>query len=304
MRLSSFRASCLVFALCLNPLPALPEATSIWDFKQEIDDIVAAKGAKNPQEAYANCKTLEAKLSKRANGIAVQRLYGEAMMAKCILFALDDGKFSDETGDVCTHHFIYASKLADIIRQSGSLGPEYSEAISDVGLELKRALALVKHDGCKGDYAALENVQPVQPKASAKPEQEGFSWPFLDEISKAARTGTGTSPQDRYKQCTALGQRLAARSDISDLQRLLGGALISGCLSWAMKDGGFSDATGTACSHGFDYAKNITKFFGMAKNHPSYDADMLSLLQLDFGNVIEATKTMGCSDDFEGLTQR
>ena len=114
------RNLCVVSA-CLSLLvaPVWPAGAQTseadWAFLLEINEVTNSIDKETARQARAQCATLGKRLESMEIASSLQRLYFEAEIDHCVFYAMNNGEFSDETGDQCSYHYSYATKLAKVV---------------------------------------------------------------------------------------------------------------------------------------------------------------------------------------------
>lgn len=150
------------YAKLIQSLPATdaivpPDETGIPN-KQIMDQISStANGITDTDSAewLRKCRSFSADTG-RAELNAIERAYLEGQIENCIATTMARGNMSDETGDVCFHHHLYATRLADTLAldtKTTFLDSGFREYVSE---ELKTAKRQGPGMGCKQDYGSLK----------------------------------------------------------------------------------------------------------------------------------------------------
>ena len=101
------------------------------DLLLEIVEAINSVSEKTAHEAHAKCLAISKKLADRKDVVDIQRLYFEGMISSCISYAMNNGQYSDETGDQCSHQFDYASKLNQVVKL-GEGKPEFAAQLPNI----------------------------------------------------------------------------------------------------------------------------------------------------------------------------
>ena len=122
-----------------------------------LNDIAAAFGNLKPENAkdvQKTCEALRPKLAEKPNRPAAERLYIEANIINCVVQAMEIGKYSDASGDVCSHTYSYAKTMAEAAKATeGDM--LYGGFESSFAEEVKIAAETAKGKGCTQDYNGL-----------------------------------------------------------------------------------------------------------------------------------------------------
>ncbi len=127
--------------------------------EQILGQIAAATQAiteKQSEDWLRTCRGFSAGVAERAELTAVERAYFEALIENCVATTMARGNMSDQTGDVCAHHHLYAAKLAETLnldKGAAFLDSGFREMVTE---ELKTAARQGPGMGCKQDYGALK----------------------------------------------------------------------------------------------------------------------------------------------------
>ena len=250
----------------------------------------------NAKAAHKQCLALQEKLAAKQPMDPLQRLYNEAEIEGCIAYALNNGKFTDDKGDACTHHMAFASKLDQVIREGTGKPGFQGEVMTMMSDRLKRATEIGPQLGCKGDYSifasAVESAAQAGQQAATEPDLS-----LLNEIGAAFNNLKPETAKDIQKTCEALRPKLAEKSNRPAAERLYIEANIINCVVQAMDIGKYSDASGDVCSHTFSYARTMAEATTAAKTDPLYGGFAES-----FGEEVklaaETAKGKGCKEDY------
>lgn len=153
--------------------PANAQATEAdMRFLHEITEVISFVRPETAREAHTKCVALSKRLEGMTGVSAVQRLYFESEIENCMSYAMNNGDFSDETGDQCSHHYAYATKLAQVIRDGR--GPQGIDPylMGEFANRLKTATRMGPATGCTSDYSilapAIAMAEEEAKKASAR----------------------------------------------------------------------------------------------------------------------------------------
>jgi hypothetical protein len=251
------------------------------------------------KEAYGQCQALARELAGNATFKPLQKLYFEAELESCFAYAMNNGKFSDETGDSCRHHYAFATKLADVITQ-GQGQPGYSgELMQMMGDRLERAGEIGPDLGCKGDYAAFAPAVALAKQAAAisAPEPD---LGLLDEIGTITGGITEANAKDMQASCEAVRPKVAEKPGRPEAESAYIIAHIEGCTSLAMERGKLKDASGDACSHHYAAAQNLATAYKASLDDPLY-AGFAEVFRAESEGTVDYAAQLGCTQDFKAL---
>ena len=93
-------------------------------------------------------------------------------------------------------------------------------------------------------------------------------------------------------------KKLTDRKDIADIQRLYFEGMVSSCISYAMSNGQYSDATGDQCSHQFDYASKWNQVVKLGEGKSEFAAQLPNIKDTLDG-AIRSGQSVDCPQDFE-----
>jgi hypothetical protein len=149
---------CAGIAIALGTL--LPQTTARAQSEGGYDLLVETVEANNSvsvetaREAHAKCLAISKRLADRKDIADIRRLYYEAMISKCISYAMNNGQYSDSTGDQCSHDFDYATKLNQVVKM-GEGKQEFSGAMPEFKSNLEGAIISAQSVECPQDFEAL-----------------------------------------------------------------------------------------------------------------------------------------------------
>ena len=120
--------------------------------------VIVYEGTITPEtarEAHKNCEGLAAGITEKAGRPAAEKLFLEGQAESCIAEAMASGAYSDASGDSCSHHFSYATKVAEALRLARD-EPLYAQQMEPIlAEELRVAKEQGEIKGCKQDYGSL-----------------------------------------------------------------------------------------------------------------------------------------------------
>ena len=149
---------------------------------------------------------------------------------------------------------------------------------------------------CAGIAIALGSLLP-QTTARA---QSSDGYDVLLEIVEAINSVSEETAREAQAKCLGISKKLADRKDIADIRRLYYEAMISKCISYAMNNGQYSDATGDECSHQFDYATKLNHVVKMGEGKPE-SAGAMPGFKSNLDTAIVSAQSVDCPQDFEAL---
>lgn len=121
------KAILLFWMICLglHIAPASAQSEADWNvilreaMLQEIVDTAALNNDPGTaRQGYDKCLDISKRLAARTDVLALQRLFLEAMISRCISHAMFNGQFSDDTGDACAHEYGGATKLVQALAEA------------------------------------------------------------------------------------------------------------------------------------------------------------------------------------------
>lgn len=135
------------------PDPARAEAD--WNLMREIAEAFElTNDAATAREAHALCLDISRRVGERTDLEDVHRLYFESMISKCIAHAMNNGMFTDASGDPCSHQYDAASKLAKALSEAdGKVA--YAEMMPTLRHDLDSTINMSGALACKQDFDAL-----------------------------------------------------------------------------------------------------------------------------------------------------
>jgi hypothetical protein len=272
--------------------------------RQFMHEIAEALSSTNDEEttreAHARCAGLSKKLAARNDVEPLQRLYFEAMIEHCISSAMHNGRFSDETGDSCGHHFTYAAKLAEVITQGNGQSGFVGELMQEMGNQLERATEIGPQLGCKGDYDAFKPAIGIAKAAAALPEPEP-DFALWQQIADTQGAITADTARDGQKACLSFAAKIAEKAGRPAAERAFLEAQIENCVSIAMDKGKFGDETGDMCAHHHRYASKLSEAVKASKDDQVTAAMLGPIIVEELKLALEQGPAMGCKQDYGAL---
>ena len=109
----------------------------------------------DPRGAANKCAALLEPLKSLEGVSEPHRLYLESEIEHCIYLAMNQGEFSDGTGDQCSHHYASATKFAAAmdgwIKEPNAGGHDMAKFADNLEIVVRNGELM----GCKGDYSVL-----------------------------------------------------------------------------------------------------------------------------------------------------
>lgn len=162
------KAILLFWMICLglHIAPASAQSEADWNvilreaMLQEIVDTAALNNDPGTaRQGYDKCLDISKRLAARTDVLALQRLFLEAMISRCISHAMFNGQFSDDTGDACAHEYGGATKLVQALAEARNR-PELGEALYTFTDALYQAIGAGATMDCEQDFLALKPPAP------------------------------------------------------------------------------------------------------------------------------------------------
>jgi hypothetical protein len=119
-----------------------------------------AKSENTARGSYDTCLDVSKQLAQTTEDNSFWRLYSEAMISKCVAFAMGSGGFTDKTGDACSHAYIHTLKVAEIAARIAE-NPEFmdnsflDDVESFLNGEFEEAIRIGSNLNCTQDFKAL-----------------------------------------------------------------------------------------------------------------------------------------------------
>jgi hypothetical protein len=144
----------IALGMLLTQTAARAQSEGGYDLLVETVEAINSVSVETAREAHAKCLGISKKLVDRKDIADIRRLYYEAMISKCISYAMNNGQYSDSTGDQCSHEFDYASKLNQVVKM-GEGKPEFAGAMPGFKSNLEGAIISAQSVECPQDFEAL-----------------------------------------------------------------------------------------------------------------------------------------------------
>ncbi|MFN0193855.1 MAG: hypothetical protein ACKVP5_18090 [Aestuariivirga sp.] len=282
-------------------LPARAQSTEAdFRFLHEITEVINFVRPETAREAHAKCLALSKRLKGMTGVSAVQRLYFEAEIENCMSYAMNNGDFSDETGDQCSHHYAFATKLAQVIKDGR--GPQGIDPylMGEFANRLKTATSMGPATGCTSDYSILAPaIAMAEEEAKRPPPDPPFK--LWEDISAAARAITPDNAREIHKACLDFSAQIAAKPDLPAAERLLYEGSVEDCVARAMATGNYSDETGNVCDHHFRFAQKYAEGAAAGKNDPRFTEMIVPVMKGELEIAKRQGPQMGCKQDYASL---
>lgn len=300
---ASALARVAVFTFGLACCIGLAHAQASEEDMQFMNEIVEASNGINEEtarEAHGRCVELSKRLAQRQNVEPLQRLYFETEIESCIFLAMNNGRFSDASGDACSHHLTYASKLSQVITQGIERRMFASEFVQNLGSRMENAIDWAPQFGCKGDYSgfkpAAEQAKTVA--ALPTPEPDFALWQQIIDARSAITAETARASQ---QVCEAFAANIAEKPNRPAAEKAFLEGQIESCIAAAMEHGQNSDETGNVCLHHYNYASKLSEAVSLAPRDPLYAAAMGPIISDELKMVVEQAPEMGCKQNYKSL---
>ena len=152
-----------LFAFWIGILAAAPSQAQVdndayMELLYEVAEIVNKVNQDTARESHQACMTYLRKIDGLADLDDLQRTYLRAQAAGCIAYAMNNGEFSDATGDQCSWQHDYAKLLVETLAVPNDR-PGVAEAKATIQGDLEQAIRTAGMMNCKQDFEAL-NKQP------------------------------------------------------------------------------------------------------------------------------------------------
>jgi hypothetical protein len=281
------------------PLRAQPTEADAR-FLQDIWAVIGFVSKETAREAHGKCVALSERLKAMTGVDSVQRLYFEAEIENCISYAMNNGDFSDATGDQCTYHFSYATKLAKVIEDGRGKPGFTSDLMYALGDRLRTATSIGPGTGCRSDYSVFQPAIAMAFEEAAKPPSES-PYKLSDDLSAMARTVTPETAREIQKACLDKAADIDAVPDRPPAERLFYEGLIEDCVARAMVTGNYSDESGDVCTHHFRFAQKYAEGAKAAKGDPRVEERFALIMKGELEIAKRQGPQMGCKQDYSAL---
>ena len=149
----------MVFAAALfgAVMPASVGRAQDSDFElfSQLNDAINNVSEETARESHDACLDIATKVAARSGMSPLMRLYFESQVESCIAYAMNNGGYSDESGDQCSHQFAHATKLAQLIDQAGS-HEVYASQLPEYRNMLESAVRLAEGMKCEQDFSPFK----------------------------------------------------------------------------------------------------------------------------------------------------
>lgn len=289
--------------LAISPAVQAQDTDETRALAEEFISIQNDMDEDSAKDAAKKCVALGEKLKTMQGLEAPQRLYFEAEVERCQFFAMNNGKYSDETGDACSHHYAFTSKYAAAVEgwlpKPGVEG-EYMASLAD---QLGSALRIGPEMGCKGDYTAfaatLAAAQELAKKQPRAPDMD-----FMGEILSVTQGITKDNAKTEIEKCQALKPKFSEKKGLFETETWYYPALIENCLSVAIENGAPPDEDGDACRHLYNHADGLVRTLAAVKGEAQWFEAFAEIYQEDLKFSVAHAKELGCTQDFSALKEQ
>lgn len=287
-------------ACCMDGAAFAQASEEDMRFMNEIVEASNGINEETAREAHGRCVDHSKKLAVRDNVEPLQRLYFETEIESCIFLATNNGSFSDASGDACSHHYTYASKLSQVITQGIERRVFASEFLQNLGSRMENAIDWGPQMGCKGDYASFKPAAEQAKTVAALPTPEP-DFALWQQIINAMGVITPETARASQQICEGFAANIAEKPDRPAAERAFLEGQIENCIARAMELGKYSDVTGDVCLHHYNYASKLSVAVSLAPNDPLYAAAMGPIISDELKMVVEQAPEMGCKQDYKSL---
>ena len=295
-------APVLALPLIFAPPSVAQESPESQAFMMEMIAITNDMSEETARDAAKKCLGMGEKLKGMTGLIDAQRLYFESEVERCLFYAKNNGNFSDELGDQCTHHIAYTNKLVKVIEASLKVPGTEGEYMANFAQQLESAMRMGKDLQCKADYDSFAGMAEAATAAGQKqPKEPDFA--FMDEIVNTASSITQETAKADLKKCNALTAKLADKKELFPFETHFYPALIEGCLATAMEKGAPADSGGDACAHLYRRSELTVKALAEGKRAPGPFDPFLDMLREDLKGTVTQAQGLGCKQDFASLKE-
>lgn len=269
-------------------------------FMNEIVEASNGISEETAREVLGRCVNLSKKLAARDNLEPLQRLYFETEIESCLFLAMNNGGFSDASGDACSHHFTYASKLSQVITQGIERRVFVSEFIQNLGERMENAIERAPQMGCKGDYSGFKPAAEQAKTVAALPTPEP-DFALWQQLINAMGAITPEAARASQQICEGFAANIAEKADRPAAERAFLEGQIENCIARAMELGKYSDDTGDICLHHYNYASKLSEAVALAPNDPLYAAAIGPIISDELKLAAEQGPALGCKQDYKSL---
>ena len=292
----------LALAACVLASPAAAQGNEEdWQLLNRIFEASNSVSPETAREAQATCMAIGKEIEARTDMLQVQRLTLMAEVESCISYAMNNGGYSDETGDQCSHHMEFARLQTEAIKAAQGMEGVSPEQFQEARYRLERASELGPQMGCSGDYAALLASLPTEDELAAA--RSGIPDDDLMGKFEALKYGiTAEGPEEWLAQCNVLSAEVEQRGPtFHEVERWYFVAQVEDCIARTMVLSGYSDDTGNACTHHHLFAQNLSLALLLNKDMPYFDDGFRQFVAAELATAMRQGPEMGCTEDYAGL---
>lgn len=298
-------AMLLVLSIAALGLASPAAAQAADEDFQLLNRIFEASNSVSPEtarEAQAACVAIGKEIDARTEMIEVQRLSLKAEVESCISYAMNNGQYSDETGDQCSHHMAFATLLTQAFQAAQGMEGIFPEQFEDVRNRLQRASELGPQMGCTGDYAALLASLPTAEEMAAVRSVGLPDRDLTSRFEELKYTISAEGPEQWLVQCRALANEVEQRGPtFHEVERWFFMAQVEDCIARTMAMSGFSDESGNACAHHHAFAQNLSLALVLNKDTPFFEDGFRQFMAAELETAMRQGPGMGCMEDYTGL---
>ena len=253
----------------------------------------------DPRKVNADCVALGRELEAIAGVEDLGRLYLEAEIERCKFYAKDEGKFSDDSGDACTHHYAFASKFSQIIK--GGVGkPHFAGSLMQtLGERLQQATENGPKAGCKQDYGAFSEAIGIAVANSDPPPPPAYR-ALLGAIGNVKYELTPENAKTIQRKCFSFVSDIAT-TVLTPMERHYAEALVQDCAARAKSTGQYSDELGDVCAHHFNFAVKLAEGIAAGRAEPPHPDRLQDIMQGELETAKRQGPGMGCKQDYSSL---
>lgn len=270
-----------------------------WQLLNRIVEASNSISTDTAREGYDLCVEIGRELDAIEEMDLVERLYLESEVESCIAYAMNNGQFSDENGDSCDHHFLFATRLTEsILAAQGKPGVQ-PEQFEETRNRLQRAIELGPDMGCTGDYAGLIGTLPAQDAiaVAAGIPNEGIERRFATLKGGITRE----TADETIVACRALGDEVQQNLALNAVEITYFEAVTEDCIAGAMVHGGKPNDVGDACAHHHLYAMHLSVTLMVDREMKFLAESALNRINYAFETALRQGPEMGCTEDYSGL---
>jgi hypothetical protein len=294
------RTLCVLLPLLAAVPAGAQDAEAEWRLFNDILNTINSVSEETARDAQAACLEHGKRLAGMANVSPLQRVSLEAEVENCLSYAMHRGNFSDDTGDQCSHHLAYVSKLAEATGLAVGDSRMTNDAWSMVSERLERQISIAPDMGCTADYSGfLPALSVAKEQAAKSPPPEPF--PLVREVEGMKYAVTANNAREMKASCEAVLQKAASVQGMSEAERAFSEAKAEDCIAATMVHGEFSDASGNVCDHHFRFAQKLSASIAAAPGDPAFAERILPYALGELETAKRQGPGMGCTQDYAGL---